>query len=134
MKKWTGSGKSMIGNWARGAVVMRMLYALAILMLGFSGGAQALPNLEPYGAEYKLPDGTFATLCMPSEEKGAPHGDHKHCDMCVMAAGHLFTTPETAFVTAPVSHQSETVRAVAIANLKRIVSHHGLSRGPPLSA
>ena len=113
---------------------MRMIYALAILMLGFSCNAQALPNLEPYGAEYKLPDGTFATLCMPSEEKGAPHDDHKHCDMCVMAAGDLFTTPETVLVPEPVLHQGDTIRAVAIVNLKRIISHHGLSRGPPLSA
>ncbi len=124
----------MNGKWTRGAVLARMIYALAILMLGFSSNAQALPNPDPYGAEYRLPDGSYASLCMPGEEKDAPHGDHKHCDMCVMAAGHVFTAPETVLVPAPILHRGETVRAVAIANLKRIVSHHGLSRAPPLPA
>jgi hypothetical protein len=120
-------------NWAKGAVVTRILCALALLMLGFSGHALANPTFDPYSAQYLLPDGSYSSLCQPGDDKGGtPHNNH--CDICVMAAGHLFTPPEAIPHGLPVLARGETITLVAIVNHKRILSHHGQSRGPPLSA
>jgi hypothetical protein len=125
----------MIRDWARRAVLTRIVCALALFMLGFTGHAFADPTFDPFDVQYQLPDGSYSALCQPGEEKGgAPHSDHNHCDMCVMAAGHLFTPAEVVVAAAPALQHGEAIPTAAIVNLKRILSHHGLSRGPPLAA
>jgi hypothetical protein len=127
-------GNPMVRNWAKRAALTRIICAFALFMLGFPSGAFALPNLEPYGAEYRLPDGTFASLCLPSEEKGAPHGDRQHCDMCTVSIGHLFMQADAVFAEPPVHAYLKSAWLAPGFNAKRILSYHRQSRGPPLSA
>jgi hypothetical protein len=122
-------------TWANGSIVTRILCAVALVMLGFSGNALADPTSDPFSAQYQLPDGSYSSLCQPGDEKGGgSHHGADHCDSCVMAAGHLFTPPEAAPAVLRVLAQGETIAAAANVNLKPIVSHHRQSRGPPLSA
>jgi len=125
----------MIGNWAKRGVLTRIVCAFALLMLGFGGHAFADPTFDPYSTQYELPDGTYSSLCQTEDEKGGlPHSSSNHCDTCVMAAGHLLTPPEAQFAPNPALQRGEAIRLVEDVNLKRILSHHGQSRGPPLSA
>ena len=121
-------------TWARKAIAMRLFCALALFMLGFASHAMAGRDPDPYSAQYRLPDGTFASMCLPSEEHGAPQSDSDHCDTCVLSAGQLFTPPDTAVVSPERSLSPEPIRPAAFGNSKRILSHHGQSRGPPLNA
>ncbi|MDB5523264.1 MAG: hypothetical protein JWM58_1027 [Rhizobium sp.] len=127
-------GNLTMRTWARKEIAVRLFCALALFMLGFSGHAVAGHNLDRYGAEYRLPDGTFASMCLPSEEHGAPDNDSRHCDTCVMSAGHLFMPPDSVIAFGVQSLSRERIRPAAVGNPRRILSHHRQSRGPPLNA
>jgi hypothetical protein len=114
--------------------VTRIVCAIALFMLGFAAHADARPINGPFSTEYQLPDGTFASMCLPSEEHGKSHTDDKHCDTCIMSTAHLFTPPDTVELVAQASLQGDVVRPESNANPRRILSHHGQSRGPPLNA
>jgi hypothetical protein len=104
-------------------------------MLGFTGHAVASPELDPFGSQYLLPDGSYSSLCQPGDEKGgAPHGGGHHCDICTIEAGHLFALPGAGPVATPVFMRGGTSPVTAIAGLRRILSHHRRSRGPPFLA
>lgn len=120
---------------AKGAILLRILCAFALFMLGLAGDAFADPSQDPHSAQYRLPDGTYASLCQPGDTKGgAPHNGANHCGGCVTAAGHAFTPPAGYAVARPGSRAGETFGFAEIANVKRIRSHHNQGRGPPLSA
>ncbi|MDB5525495.1 MAG: hypothetical protein JWM58_3258 [Rhizobium sp.] len=121
-------------TWARKAIAMRLFCALALFMLGFTSHAMAGHDTDPYSAQYRLPDGTFASMCLPSQEHGAPQGDSNHCNTCVLSAGHLFTPLDIAMALPLRSMSSEPILSAVVGNSKRILSHHGQSRGPPLNA
>jgi hypothetical protein len=121
--------------WLKRAVLTRMFCALALVLLGFGSHAFAGPSADPYSREYQLPDGSYTSLCQPGDDKGKqPHGDAHHCDICIVAAGHLFAPPTAILARAPVFRPGEAIRFSAGANLKPVHSHHRLSRGPPLFA
>jgi hypothetical protein len=121
-------------HWAKRAVLTRIVCALALFMLGFSSHAMAGAELAPHSLQYQLPDGSYASLCSPDEGKGGTQGNGKHCDVCVMSVGHLLTPPDAALVETPEMAEGRTLWPEGNANLKRILSHHGQSRGPPLNA
>jgi hypothetical protein len=121
-------------EWMKRAVAVRLVCALALFMLGFSGSLPAVANPGPYSAEYMLPDGTFASLCLPSEEEHGGHSDGKHCDVCIFAIGHTFVLPSAAGIVPPIFTSAVTNGPTGHDNLKRILSYHGQSRGPPLEA
>ena len=112
----------------------RMICAVALLLLGFSGHAFADASSDPHRLQYELPDGSYASLCQPGEEKGDTHGGGKHCDVCVMSIGHLFVPPETVAFVITSSILRQAVQRDGNANLKPILSFHGQSRAPPLNA
>jgi hypothetical protein len=122
-------------HWLKRAVPARILCALALVMLGFGSHAAADPFAASYGTQYELPDGSYAALCEPGDDKGgAPHDAAHHCDICVLAAGHLFTPPDAIFAIAPMRARGEPIRAAENTHFHRLLSSHSLSRGPPLSA
>ena len=112
----------------------RIVCAIALFMLGFAAHADAVSISGPFSAEYQLPDGSFASMCLPSEEHGKSHTDNKHCDSCIMSTAQLFTPPDTVELVAHVSLHGDVVWSESNANPGRILSHHGQSRGPPLNA
>lgn len=122
-------------QWARSAVATRIICVIALFMLGFAAHADGRQAIGPYGAEYLLPDGSYASMCLPSAEHGgAPHTDGNHCDICVFATVHLLTPPEWAVLANPLVEAGERFGRESNPNLKRIVSFHQLCRGPPLTA
>lgn len=119
---------------AKRAVLLRILCALALFMLGFTGSAFADPSQDPYSAEYRLPDGSYSSLCQPGNPKGGvPHNGANHCGSCVTAGGHAFTPPDISSAARPDLRKSEAFDFAEIANVNRILSHHIQGRGPPLS-
>jgi hypothetical protein len=121
--------------WLKRAVLTRILCALALVMLGFGSHAVADPFADPYGVEYRLPDGSYTSLCEPGDDKGgAPHDASHHCDICVLAVGHLFVPPDAIFAGRPMRARGEAIRAAEYMHLHRLLSSHSLSRGPPLFA
>ncbi|MBL0373847.1 DUF2946 family protein [Rhizobium sp. KVB221] len=113
----------------------RIICVIALFMLGFAAHADTRAAIGPYGAEYMLPDGSYASMCLPSEEHGgAPHSDGNHCDVCVFATIHLFTPPAFAVLANRAAQPVEKINRDSNPNLKRITSFHQLSRGPPLKA
>lgn len=122
-------------HWFKGAVLTRVLCALALVMLGFGSHAFADPSADPYSSQYALPDGSYTSLCQPGDDKGGvPHDAAHHCDICVMAAGHLFAPPYALLAAMPMLERGETIVSAATAHSRRMLSNHHLSRGPPLSA
>ena len=120
---------------AKRAVVTRIVCALALFMLGFANHAVARSSIGPYSVEYQLPDGSYASMCLPSAEHGTPHDDNgNHCDTCIVLALHLFAPPSDNSFRISRGFRRDTVLPERDANLKRILSHFRLSRGPPLTA
>jgi hypothetical protein len=122
-----------MGQWAKRMIAARLICALALIVLGFSGHAFADPRLDPHGAQYRLPDGTYAALCEPSAEKSDRDSQSKHCDVCVLSASHLLAPPEADAVALPQALWLAQVWPLAFSNPKPILSHHGQSRAPPLN-
>lgn len=84
---------------ARGAM-LRILCAIAYVLLGFSGhhaaGAEGAP-----GAYYRLPDGSYASLCEPGREDTTP-APADHCKTCLIVQPHGAAPPNLAALDAPV--------------------------------
>lgn len=112
----------------------RIVCAIALFMLGFVAHAEAAPLVGPFSMEYRLPDGTFASMCLPSQEHGKSHTDGKHCDSCILSTAHLFTPPAAVQLAEQTSPHGDIVWPESNGNPGRILSHHGQSRGPPENA
>lgn len=113
---------------------LRIICAVALLLLGFSQPAYAAVTDSPYDIAYQLPDGTFASICQDGNHGGSPDGDSNHCRLCLAAAGHLFVPPAESLafrlrIDAPVRFF-----ALREAQFRREPCRQGLSRAPPLSA
>lgn len=124
-----------MGVQATGAVMARVACTLALIALGFAGNSAARPAIGPYSAEYQLPDGSYASMCLPSERHRAPHGDGNHCDTCITATATPFMLANApALRHERVSRRDQVTASDGSENPRRIVSHHGLSRAPPFDA
>jgi hypothetical protein len=90
-------------NWANRAVWLRMVCALALLLFGLGG--PAFGDSGPTGnAAYRLPDGSFASLCEPGSgsqdgRSGVPGKACRHCDLCRAGLPHALPLPSMAFVS-----------------------------------
>lgn len=73
--------------------ILRIFCAVSLLSLGFGHQpVQALSQISP-GAEYRLPDGTFPTLCIGNEAghvfHDIPAAGVPPCEVCRLAASML---------------------------------------------
>lgn len=89
----------MGGFATRLAIWVRMACALAVLAVGL---AHKPPVAEAHGlspaelSRYVLPDGTLASLCLPSEDGKAKQTHHemgKGCEACRLGASVLLPAP-----------------------------------------
>jgi hypothetical protein len=80
--------------------MLRMLCALAYALLGFSGHSLAGADSAP-GAYYRLPDGSYASLCEPggADQRSTPAD---HCKTCLIAQPHGAPAPALAVIDGPV--------------------------------
>lgn len=121
---------------------MRIFCAIVLLSLGFGhqpvrafSPIEAYDAIGPQAEDYRLPDGSFAELCIAGKaDHPSPHRHGLHaCDACVLSASTLLPAPDvtswlkTTF--ASVSNFSVTERAFTEAR----VSELPRSRGPPVS-
>lgn len=113
------------------AVAVCIACTLALVMLGFAGRAVAEDD-SAFAARYRLPDGSYASLCRTGHDEGAlPHGKH-HCALCCAAAGHAFVPPEPAFAGFFVAAVgADSLLPASTAALRHNALGHGLCRGPP---
>lgn len=121
---------------------MRICCAIVLLSLAFGhqpasafASAQVYDAVEADTADYRLPDGSFAGLCIGAED--GPLARHSRglprCDVCLMSAGVLLPLPDTTswlktrfawLSNAP--RGSAAVTAWAATGIPR-------SRGPPVT-
>lgn len=120
-----------------GKFMVRVLCALALLLVGF---AHKPPVVDRYGispaeiAQYVLPDGTIADLCLTSEDgMSHPHGQPSWtgCEACRLTASALLPMPTDAFGK-PIPR--EIARFVPIRGksvYRQLFPPNALPRGPP---
>ncbi len=121
-------------------VWVRMLCALAVLSVGFAHRmpvASAAPSLPGtvIAADYLLPDGTTASLCMPETEKAdgskAPASGMPACEACRISTAVLIPLPpDTPGIPAGVVLAKLTPSYEAPAT-RPARSGNALSRAPP---
>jgi hypothetical protein len=81
-------------------VLWRILYALAFVVLSVSSHHAAAAD-GAAGASYRLPDGSYASLCEPGGD-GKPSTPGDHCRTCLIAQPHGLAAPELLRLDAPV--------------------------------
>jgi hypothetical protein len=115
-----------------------MVCALALLMFGLTGPAAAQIGPDAAGVQYRLPDGSFASLCQPGRTdidgtNGIPGKACRHCDLCGAGLPHALVAPSTTFVLA--TRRVAVILSVPLAGaaVKTDRSFAWQSRGPPLA-
>ena len=97
-------GTGMRANTVAAMKAMRIACAVVLLSLGFGhqpvqglAVAQVRDAVAAQAADYRLPDGSFAGLCIGAED--GPLARHSRglprCDVCLMSAGVLLPLPDT---------------------------------------
>jgi hypothetical protein len=117
-------------RWIR-AVAARIVCALALLMLGFSGHGLAMPDDGSVAAQYRLPDGSYPSLCGTNGDAGGLPHDRHHCDLCFAAAGHAFAPPPATFDGFFIVAGTGLFASFPLIGSNRNALRHGLCRGPP---
>jgi len=119
--------------------MVRILCALALLFVGFAHkppvvNGHGIPSTEI--AQYVLPDGTIADLCLTSEDaKPHPHGQQSWtgCEACRLTASALLPMPADGFGM-PLRRQIARVAPIrGDAFSRRLFPPNALPRGPPAS-
>jgi hypothetical protein len=123
----------MIGTAKKGALWARMFCAIALLFLGFSAPLGAYAASGADGPAYLLPDGTYASLCIPDRDGGtSDHASHG-CDHCTLTGCHAFLPTADLWTPASASRAVSIERRAFFPVLKRFLSAHTQSRAPPLN-
>ena len=117
-------------------MLTRMICALGLLVLGLAHQAPQLAAEPLYSsAEYTLPDGSFASLCVTVKD-----GDGKHlpmgpyCEVCRLAASIILPAPDAAAWLKLDFASFENILASDIAVLPVRAVAQPKSRGPPVLA
>lgn len=120
-----------------GRLAVRMLCALALLLVGFAhkppvAAAHALTPAEL--SLYTLPDGTLPDLCLTSEDGGAKHDGGTFgsgCEACRLSASVILPQPaDTA--GEPVLREADRFVPVRIeAFYRQLFPPSAAPRGPP---
>jgi len=126
-------GKGSSGMRDRGirAVAARIVCALALIMLGFADPAFATSDGGGLAAQYRLPDGSYPSLCKTGSDAGRLPHNVRHCDLCFAAGGHAFVPPHVVFVGFCAEADRNLVQSISAIGLERGARGHGLCRGPP---
>jgi hypothetical protein len=84
---------------------MRIFCAIVLLSLAFGhqpasafASAQVYDAVEADTADYRLPDGSFAGLCISGDADHPAHHPHglSPCAVCLLSASFLLPVPDTA--------------------------------------
>ena len=126
----------MTARSRKAGMLTRMICALSLLLLGLGHqlpqlGADPLYN----AAEYTLPDGSFASLCVTvkdDEGKRIPMGPN--CDVCRLTASVILPAPDAAawLKLDFASFENGPTSDIAALPLRAVTQPK--SRGPPVLA
>ncbi|MBB4478209.1 hypothetical protein [Rhizobium etli] len=83
-------------NGLKATLFLRMLCALSLLLLGFAHQAPQAAASDGYdAADYMLPDGSFASLCVTVRDTGGKTVAFKpNCEACRLSASVILPTPD----------------------------------------
>lgn len=77
------------------AIAVRLLCAIGLLMLGLAHHAALAPAAAAYNsAEFALPDGTYASLCITSDDDRGKQPLPANCEVCRLAASVILPMPD----------------------------------------
>jgi hypothetical protein len=118
--------------------LVTVLYAVAMLTLGFAHSRSSLPDtsaieaLSLQAAAYALPDGSVPPICGQSKSDGpAQHHGVVHCDACQLTAAPGAIPPPPMLADAPrLAMKLPPVRVLA--SIAETAALEPQSRGPPL--
>jgi len=117
-------------------MLTRMICALGLLVLGLAHQAPQLAADPLYSsAEYTLPDGSFASLCVTVKDddgKRLPMGPN--CEVCRLAASIMLPAPDAAAWLKLDFASFENALTSDIAALPVRAVAQPKSRGPPVLA
>ena len=119
-------------RWIR-AIAVCIVCALGLIMLGFTGHGLAMPDDGSLAAQYRLPDGSYPSLCKTGGETDKRAHDKHHCDLCFNAAGNTFAPPPI-FTSVFTTADAGLFPPILPTALTRGALRHGLCRGPPFVA
>jgi hypothetical protein len=117
---------------------VRILCVLALLFVGLAHKPPAVagPISAAELAQYILPDGSMATLCLPSEDGKTHHGSHDQgsgCEACRLSASVLLPVPAD-IGGEPVRHDIDRVVLLrSEAFYRQLFPPNTAPRGPPSS-
>ncbi|MBC7281984.1 MAG: hypothetical protein H5U12_11180 [Hoeflea sp.] len=81
---------------------MRMLCALALMLVAFAHRPLALETAPAYAAadlaSFVLPDGTLPDLCVTGEDDGTHHSVANHCEACRIVSSVDLPSPFDGYV------------------------------------
>lgn len=85
----------MTARLSKTAIFLRIFCAAVLLSLGFAHKpVQAGLPLEALSEEYRLPDGTFAVLCVEGDH-GEQHPTARPlCEVCLLSASTILPPPD----------------------------------------
>jgi hypothetical protein len=118
-------------DWRFRAFAARIVCVLALIMLGFADPGFAAPGDGVLAAQYRLPDGSYPSLCKTGSDAGRLPHNLRHCDLCFAAGGHVFVPPHPVFARFCAEADKNLFSPISAIGLKRGAPGHGLCRGPP---
>ena len=119
------------------AKLVRMLCALALLMVGFAHKVPALDHGSiPLSeiAHYTLPDGTLPKLCLSSDHGATNHNDHGYgsgCEACRLSASVLLPAPPDAAGEPLLREIDRFIPSRSEAHYRQLFPPNAFPRGPP---
>ncbi|MBD8688769.1 MULTISPECIES: hypothetical protein [unclassified Rhizobium] len=128
----------MIGQWGFAKqYTVRMICALALLFVGFAHKPPVIASIpipQSELAQYVLPDGTFAVLCLPSEDGKAKHDNHdagSGCEACRLTASITLPDPADTFGQPILREIQDLVPVREEATYRQLFPPNTSPRGPP---
>ena len=126
----------MANTGRKAGMLTRMICALGLLVLGLAHQAPQSAAEPLYSsAEYALPDGSFASLCVTVKDddgKHLPMGPN--CEVCRLAASIILPAPDAAAWLKLDFASFENTLTSDIAALPVRAVARPKSRGPPVLA
>ncbi|MCO4317007.1 hypothetical protein M8997_007415 [Phyllobacterium sp. 21LDTY02-6] len=90
----------MLGAWDHWRQTVRILCALALVLVAFAHKPVAIADPAPIDlAAYALPDGTLPTLCLTDQGSDDDHKSSWHgtgCEACRLSASFILPVPPKA--------------------------------------
>jgi hypothetical protein len=124
----------------KGQWILRMMCALAILLVGFAHQPPTIAETSPFDiAAYALPDGSLPVLCVTdsqgdgSQQDKSKHSHAQDCEACRIGASALLPQPVDDLGRKIELARFAAMRPFATVAQRRIVRPGARPRAPPIA-